>query len=191
MWPRSLSANCSLADDKLSLVKNFADLRQGFSLPLANCLGIKVLINDEGVTESDPYRTQMFKADPYAAKAVLTGKLVVILEGEYPKRGLALIPQPSRAICRHQIHELIMTDQDAGPGDTVDPIAYLGFVEFSQGGVMVVGDRVLVAGEDIGAVCGFDETHMPNHLNIVVHGQRVSGQKRGLVLAQELQFIKK
>lgn len=140
---------------------------------------------------SDPYRNKMFKSDPYFAKSVLTGKLVVVLDGQYPERGLSLIPQPSRAICRHQIHELIMTDQDARPGDTVNPIAYLGFVEFQQGGVMVAGDRVVVDGEDIGFVCGFDETHMPNHLNIVVKGERVSGRQRNLSLGQQIEFIKK
>jgi hypothetical protein len=140
---------------------------------------------------SDPYRNKMFKSDPYFAKSVLTGKLVVVLDGQYPERGLSLIPQPSRAICRYQVHELIMTDQDARPGDTVNPIAYLGFVEFQQGGVMVAGDRVVVDGEDIGFVCGFDETHMPNHLNIVVQGERVSGRQRNLSLGQQVEFIKK
>lgn len=140
---------------------------------------------------SDPYRNKMFKSDPYFAKAVLAGRLVVVLDGQYPQRGLNLIPQPSRAICRYQVHELIMTDQDAQPGCTVDPIAYLGFVEFHQGGVMVTGDRVVLGGEDIGFVCGFDETHMPNHLNIVVKGERVSGRQRNLSLGQQVEFIKK
>lgn len=138
----------------------------------------------------DPYRNNMFKADPYFAKIPLLGRMVVVLDGQYPERGLRLIPQPSRAICRHQIHELIMTDQEAEPGSVVNPIAYLGFVEFQQGGVMVAGDRVLVNGEDIGCVCGFDETHMPNHLNIVVRGQRVSGRERNLCLEQQVEFIK-
>ena len=140
--------------------------------------------------ESDPYNRKMFKADPYYAKSILAGKLAVILDGQYPERGLKLIPQPSRAICRYQVHELIVTDEVAGPGDTVDPIAYLGFVEFYQGGVLVAGDRVMVDGEDIGAVCGFDETHMPNHLNIVLRGERISGRGRKLSLGQEVQFIK-
>lgn len=133
----------------------------------------------------------MFKADPYFAKVPLTGRLVVVLDGTYPERGLTLIPQPSRAICRHQIHELIVTDQEAAPGSIVNPIAYLGFVEFAQGGVMVAGDRVEVNGEDIGYICGFDETHMPNHLNIVVRGVRKSGRERDLKLEQQVNFIKK
>ena len=143
-----------------------------------------------GVKITDPYQNKMFKADPYYAKTTLTGKLVVVLDGQYPERGLSLIPQPSRAICRHQIHELIVTDQDVGPGGIVNPIAYLGFVEFQQGGVMVAGDRVVVDGKDVGYICGFDETHMPNHLNVVVHGQMLSGRSRGFNLQQQIQFVK-
>lgn len=149
-----------------------------------------LLINDEEVKKSDPYRNKMFKADPYFAKIPLTGKLVVVLDGQYPERGLSLIPQPSRAICRNQVHELIVTDQDSGPGSTVDPIAYLGFMEFHQGGVMVAGDRLLVDGEDIGCVVGFDETHMPNHLNIVIRGERRSGRQRDLQLEQQVTIVK-
>ena len=138
---------------------------------------------------SDPYRNKMFKSDPYFAKSVLTGKLVVVWTaniGAWPQ-----FDSPAfRAICRYQVHELIMTDQDARPGDTVNPIAYLGFVEFQQGGVMVAGDRVVVDGEDIGFVCGFDETHMPNHLNIVVQGERVTGRQRNLSLGQQIEFVK-
>lgn len=132
----------------------------------------------------------MFKADPYYAKSPLAGSLVVVLDGEYPQRGLKLIPQPSRAVCRNEVHEMIVTDEEAEPGSSVNPIAYLGFVEFAQGGVIVAGDRVSVNGEDIGYVCGFDETHMPNHLNIVVRGQRLSGRQRGFKLAEHVLFTK-
>jgi fumarate reductase subunit C len=85
---------------------------------------------------------------------------------------------------------MIVTDEEAEPGSSVNPIAYLGFVEFAQGGVIVAGDRVSVNGEDIGYVCGFDETHMPNHLNIVVRGQRLSGRQRGFKLAEHVLFTK-
>ena len=32
----------------------------------------------------------------------------------------------------------------------------------------MVGDKVSVDGRHLGALAGFDETHMPNHMNIVV-----------------------
>lgn len=149
-----------------------------------------MLINDEEVFKSDPYKSGMFKADPYHAKRDLSARLVVVLDGQYPRRGLKLIAQPSRAVCRHQVHELIITDQDVEPGNTVDPIAYLGFAEFEQGGVMVAGDQVVIEGQVVGSVAGFDETHMPNHLNIVIRGEMRSGRQRQLQLGQEVKFIK-
>lgn len=139
----------------------------------------------------DPYKVKMFKRDPFGEKSPLEGKLVAVLDGKFSSRGLQLIPQPSRAICRGQVHELIITGKMAYPGDKVDSIAYLGFVEFENGGVMVSGDELMVDGEVIGTICGFDETHMPNHLNIVIQGERVSGLERNLRVGQTFRFVKK
>ncbi|MTI94818.1 MAG: hypothetical protein FH749_04930 [Firmicutes bacterium] len=139
---------------------------------------------------TDPYKQRMFKSDPYFAKVNVTADLVVVLTGQYENRNLKLIGQPSRAVSRYQVHELIVTDQHAKPGDIVNPIAYLGFVEFTNSGVLVAGDQLKVDGEVIGTIVGFDETHMPNHLNIVLHGQRICGKQRGLELGQQLKFVK-
>jgi len=139
----------------------------------------------------DPYKVKMFKRDPYVLKAPLMGKLVAVLDGKFSSRGLQLISQPSRVICKNEVHELIIAVKDARPGDRVDSIAYLGFVEFQNGGVMVSGDTIMIDNEVIGTVCGFDETHMPNHLNIVIHGQALSGSERDLQIGQDLQCCKK
>lgn len=118
---------------------------------------------------NDPYKTGMFKVDPYWKKSPLQGQLVVVLDGQYDNRGLELIPQPSRALQKHEIHELILTDElEAVSGKLVNRIAYLGFMEILEGGVMVIGDEVRVGGKLVGTVAGFDATHMPNHLNIVI-----------------------
>ena len=128
----------------------------------------------------DPYKSGQFKANPYYAKSDLTGKLVVTLTTTYETRGLQLIAQPSRCICTNQIHELIASDEDGiGPGSTVNKIAYVGFVEIEQGGVIISGDEVLYNDKLIGHIAGFDETHMPNHYNIVL---RVSECKTGEAL---------
>ena len=76
---------------------------------------------------SDPYKRGMFKTNPYAKKKPLKGNLVVVLDGKYEDRGLQLIPQPSRCLIANEVHELILTDENKGPGDTVDKIAYIGF----------------------------------------------------------------
>jgi hypothetical protein len=131
----------------------------------------------------DPYKTGMFKTNPYAKKKTLEGKLVVVLDGKYEERGLKLISQPSRCLLAHQVHEMILTDEVCKPGDTVNKIAYVGFFEVLGSTVIVIGDEVKVGGKVIGKIAGFDETHMPNHYNIVIHGpERFSGHEVGFEL---------
>ncbi len=137
----------------------------------------------------DPYARGAFKSNPYFSKKDISSGLVVILQGYFPDRNLELINPISRALLSGEIHEIILTDEDAGPGDTVNNIAYLGFVEIAEAGVAVVGDLVLVDEEEVGRLAGFDVTHMPNHLNIVVKTDLLkSGADRGFRLGQTLKF---
>ncbi|MDR0469606.1 MAG: hypothetical protein LBH09_06490 [Peptococcaceae bacterium] len=138
----------------------------------------------------DPYASGMFKESPYFAKSDIEGKLVTVLQGTYEDRGLELIKPVSRCVKRYDIHELIMSDEEgAAPGARVDRIAYLGFVEILQGGVIIEGDGVFRNGECIGFVAGFDETHMPNHQNIVIRcEERVTGAGSGCALGDEITF---
>lgn len=57
-----------------------------------------------------------------------------------------------------------------GWGARVDRVAYVGFVEVVQGGVILVGDRVTLGGRELGRVVSFDYTHFPNHMSILVRG---------------------
>lgn len=136
----------------------------------------------------DPYKAGFFTENPYAAKRVIKGKLAVILRGKLEKRGLELITTISRAVLKNEVHELIATDQEAaGPGSTVDKIAYLGFIEITEGGVMTVGDTLTCEDKVLGKIVGFDETHLPNHLNIVVaSGFRADGVEQKLQLESEV-----
>ena len=121
------------------------------------------------MSSNDPYKEGKFSKNPYALKSDVTGQLVVTLDGRMENRGLSLIVPPSRCVSRHQVHELILTDEpSAMPGRQVDRIAYLGFFSVNEGGVILRGDAVWLDGRHIGEVAGFDETHMPNHLNIVI-----------------------
>lgn len=143
-----------------------------------------------GVPNIDPYQAGMFKANPYAAKSDIVGRLVVILDGRLEGRSLQLITPISRAVRRFDVHELIFTDEEATPGQRVNRIAYLGFIEIMEGGVLVVGDELLVRGEPVGKIAGFDETHMPNHLNIVIRSpERTSGLERGIAIGSEVRFV--
>lgn len=132
---------------------------------------------------TDPYKKGMFKANPYAKKKPLEGNLVVILDGKYEQRGLQLIPQPSRCLIANEVHEIILTDEDKKPGETINKIAYIGFFAVKESTVIIVGDPVKINGQVIGKIAGFDETHMPNHYNIVIYGkERISGNERNLDL---------
>jgi len=141
----------------------------------------------------DPYQAGLFNTNPYAEKRPCSGRLVAVLDGRMEKRGLQLIIQSSRVVRAGEIHELIMTDEDAAaPGGEVNRIAYLGFFEVARGTVVLAGDRLSIGGKDLGVVAGFDETHMPNHLNVIVKsGQRLTGAELGLALEDEVLISKK
>jgi predicted RNA-binding protein with TRAM domain len=116
----------------------------------------------------DPY-VQRPGIDLFWTKSAVSGRVVVVFQGYLNRRGLALIPQRSRAVRSGDVHEMLLTDDgDAGPGRSVDRVAGLGFVEFLTGGVLLVGDDVKIGDRQVGRVVGFDETHMPNHMNIVI-----------------------
>ena len=129
----------------------------------------------------DPYASGMFKENPYCEKSDIQGNLTVVLRGMYEERGLELIKPVSRCVRKYDIHELILSDEeDIKAGGKVNKIAYLGFVEILQGGVLIIGDALYWNGACVGRIAGFDETHMPNHLNIVIKcDKRITGEQLG------------
>lgn len=138
----------------------------------------------------DPYSAGLFKENPFGPRRPTTGHLVAVLKGKLEGRQLQLIAPVSRVLQQGEIHELIATDEEAGPGQVVGRVAYLGFFEVAQGGVIVVGDELLIAGEIIGILAGFDTTHLPNHLNIVVkRSDRRTGLELGLEVGADVRFL--
>lgn len=127
-----------------------------------------------------------FKPRPYddlfSEKTDVQIQLVVLMKGCCEDRALELIPEQTRAVRRHDIHEFILTDEpDASPGNRVDRIAYIGFGEVTSGGVLAIGDRISACGNTIGILAGFDYTHMPNHMNIVLYSPDLrAGEEQGL-----------
>ncbi len=136
----------------------------------------------------DPYVRGNLATDAYAAKADLRGSVVAVLRGVLLDRNLELIPQPSRAVLQRDVHELIITNEPAGPGSRVARVAYLAFVEFHNGGVLLQGDRVSIGGIAVGHLAGFDLSHWPNHMNLVVRGDLLSGEDRGIGLQMPVTF---
>lgn len=126
----------------------------------------------------------------YAANRPVEGEVVTVLDSMHEARGLKLLPTYSRALPLHSVHELIATDEtDRQPGQTADRIAYLAFFEVTRGGCVLVGETLLLDGEPLGTVLGFDETHEPNHLNIVIGvAPRRTGRELQFAVGRKIRF---
>ncbi len=123
-------------------------------------------------------------------KRALSATLVKVLLHHRSDRGMTLEPHRSRCVRRGEVHELVTTDHsDAGPGDRIDRVAFIGFAEFGCGGVLDRGDTVSIEGRVIGRVLGFDACHWPNHLNVLIAVERpVSGLDLALTPELEVRF---
>ena len=118
-----------------------------------------------------------------AVRVPLEARFVGVLNNRNDGRGLVLINAHTRCVRRYDIHEFIVTDEPtAAPGATVNGVHYIGFAELQAGGVLAEGDAVRIGGEIIGSIAGFDESHFPNHYNVVIRGPR---RVTGVELAQK------
>lgn len=139
---------------------------------------------------AEPYEKGLvgLKAVAKIKKRRVVGELVAIADTKAEKRKMNLMFPMTRVLPAHQIHELLMTDeQDAGPGKIVNSIAVLGFFEVKTGGLIKLGDKVSIRGRVVGEIAGYDETHMPNHMNILIKaGKKYTGIEMGLELGDEI-----
>jgi len=140
----------------------------------------------------DPYVHRLLDSDlPCAAKEPLRGTLNTILHARAEQRGLELCPYPSRAILKDEVHELIITaEETAAPTKTVNRIAYLGYFTVAESGVLWVGDRVSINDRFIGYLAGYDLTHFPNHMNIIimVNGDLFTGLEAKYMPGDRIEF---
>lgn len=112
---------------------------------------------------------EVFGSNPYHQNRPVPGEIVTVLRGVTDRRGLQLEAYRSRAVIAGEVHELMTTNQpQVAPGDRVDDVALIGFFVVNQSGVLLVGSRVMIGGQPIGTIAGFDDTHMPNHQNICI-----------------------
>ena len=142
-------------------------------------------------TIKDPYASGRVQGRRDWPHSELEARFVAVLKSTREDRGLELILPPTRAIRKNEIHEFILTDEDdAAPGKVVNRVAYVAFAEFTKGGMLVEGDEVVVRGGTIGEIAGFDETHMPNHQNIVIRGpERKTGLDLGAKVGDLISFV--
>jgi hypothetical protein len=137
--------------------------------------------------------TRFVTLSTYAANRPVKGAVVTVLDSTHEQRGLKLIPTYSRALPKNSIHELIATDEaEKKPGDTANRIAYLAFFEVARGGCIIVGETLFVDGKAVGEILGFDETHEPNHLNIIIGvKKRRPGPQLKIKLGSKIKFERK
>jgi hypothetical protein len=139
---------------------------------------------------NDPYKMKLTSKDFFHSKKEIKVTISVVLKGSLNNRGLNLIDPISRAYKKHDIIELIATDEtEAAPGKKVNSIAYIAFVELQNSGVILVGDPVLHKGKEIGKIAGYDDTHLPNHQNVIVKVTEMkSGEELNLKVDDEIIF---
>ena len=116
-----------------------------------------------------PYDPKRITPDLYGDRRPVEAQIVAILHISFKDRGLKLIDTKSRAVLKHEIHELMITDEKAAvPGGGADRVTAVAFFEITRSGVIITGDDVTVSGEKIGELVGYDLNHMPNHMNILI-----------------------
>ncbi len=137
--------------------------------------------------------TRFVTLSTYAANRAVKGGVITVLDSTHETRGLKLIPTYSRALPKNSIHELIATDETSKkPGDTANRIAYLAFFEVNRGGCIIVGETLFVDGKAIGQIIGFDETHEPNHINIIIGVKaRKTGPQLKISVGSKIKFVRK
>jgi len=121
-----------------------------------------------------PYDPKKITPNHYGNRRPVEGTIVAILHVSFKDRGLKLIDTKSRAVMKHEIHELMITDEKAAaPGGGADRVSAVAFFEITKGGLIVADDIVTVSGAKIGELVGYDMNHMPNHMNILIRAPTV------------------
>jgi hypothetical protein len=119
-----------------------------------------------------PYDPRLITPSVYGHRRPVRGEVVALLHITFEERGLKLIQSRSRAMAEKEIHELMITDEaDAGPGGRANRVSAIAFFEVERGGLAVFGDDALLDGVRFGCVAGYDMTHMPNHMNVLVRAE--------------------
>lgn len=141
---------------------------------------------------SDPYLTGVIPSNIYSLRKNISGVMVAVMDLHLENRNLNLILQPTRVLKKYDIVELIGTLEYSVLGEKVDSITYLGFLEVMEGGVIKRDDEVLMGNLFLGKILGYDETHMPNHLNVIIKMEfKKTGADLGFEINHRVIFLSK
>jgi uncharacterized protein YuzE len=138
----------------------------------------------------DPYKAKLATSGFFKSKRIVNGVIVVVMDARIENRNIQLIHPMSRCFRKGDVCELVTVNSpDASPGNIIKDASYLGFAEILCSGSLVVGDTVKIKGEKIGKICGFDETHAPNHINVVIQTKNpLTGIEMGLEVEDGISF---
>lgn len=121
-------------------------------------------------------------------KRTLQARCVQLFVHSSPDRNMDCACWDTRCIKKGEIHEIVTTDGNL-IADRIPRIGFVGFFEFSNGGIVEKGDTILFQGKSIGTVLGFDESHSPNHYNIVIRSQELlTSDSLAMQLEDEISF---
>jgi len=114
-------------------------------------------------------------------KREVPGRWVAIMDYSRNDRNLELTPYKSRCMKKGEVHEFLVCDSKTDISKSINNVSYIGFGEITESGVIEPGDNLIIDGEIIGEIIGFDESHMPNHYNIIIRCKNLNtGKEIGL-----------
>jgi hypothetical protein len=138
---------------------------------------------------NEPFDFQTIKPSAYGDKRPVEGEIVALLHVSFENRRLKIIETKSRVVTLNEIHELMITDEDdVTPKSIVNRVRALAFFEITIPGLIVVGDQVTSGKKKLGKLVGYDLTHMPNHMNIVVKPENL--EKHKIKLGEKIRFTR-
>lgn len=123
----------------------------------------------------------------YSSKLPIQLTLVAVMPDRRRDRHLKLSEFVTRCVQANEVHEFLVANEWNGDRDAIfNDVSYIGFMRFDQGGVIASGDRIVSEDRQVlGEVVGFDMTHAPNHMNIVLASpSNKTGTERGFVASQ-------
>lgn len=117
----------------------------------------------------------------------LAGRLVCVMHHIRRDRGLTCASWRTRAVRAGEVHEfLVCRNEDVKRGGPLQDAWYIGFAAL-EACVLAVGDSVWFHGSLIGEIAGFDDTHLPNHMNVVLSSDSPrTGRELGALVGDAL-----
>ncbi len=98
----------------------------------------------------------------------MKAQFVATLGHAHKGRNMILSEFNTRCIQKGEIHELVCLKKEEQGTVNFKDAWYLGFIEFNGGGVLAKGMTLEVNEQIIGTLVGFDDTHTPNHYNLLI-----------------------